>query len=927
MKKALYYWLLFLSLGVAVSARAQDAHSRRVTVSYADTSLTVFLGELSAQTGLRFFYDPAWADSLRISVQVQNEPLSTVLSSVLHGTGLYFSFYKNESVFISRNLALMTELPPDFYAGNAKGVKADKGLDSSTRMLYDPDFRKRNPQAIENQVLEIGERSPRGGRENVTLGGYVRNAANGEPVVGASVFLAEGGTGTSTDQYGYYALSLPRGRHVLVIQGIGMRDTRRSILLRGEGKLDIDMQDQVASLKEVIVSARKTANIRKVQMGVQQLNIQSIKQTPSLFGESDVLRVVQTLPGVKTVGEASTGLNVRGGSADQNLILYNGATIYNPSHFFGFFSAFNPEVIKDIELYKSSLPARFGGRLSSVLDISSREGNKKEFKGSAGIGPVTSRLNIEGPLVKNKSSFILGARSTYARWLLNLLPDDYKNSRASFYDVNLDISHTINTKNTLFFTGYLSSDRFSLNSDTSYGYRNGNLNIRWKHSFNTRFNAVLSAGYDSYQYHISSDKIAVNAYKLRFDIAQLNLSGLFTYYLNSSHTLDFGFSSIRYRLHPGSYLPFSASSQVIPDKIEPEQAQESALFLSDRYNLSPDLSIEAGLRYSYYNYLGPKSVNQYAPGLPKTTDNITGVQDYGAGRFIQNYGGPEWRLSARYNLTGTASLKASLNTTRQYIHMLSNSTAISPTDIWKLSDPNIRPQYGEQYSLGFYKNLKGNTIETSVEVYYKKIRDYLDYKSGAVLVMNHHIETDVINTRGKSYGVELLIRKTAGKLNGWISYSWSRILLKMDDPRAGEIINNGDFYPASYDKPHDVTVVTNYRFSHRFSVSVNATYSTGRPITLPTGTFYYAGSSRVLYTLRNANRIPDYFRTDFSINIEGNHKVHQKTHNSWTLGLYNVTGRKNAYSVYFISENGMIKGYKLSIFGSILPYINYNIRF
>lgn len=361
--------------------------------------------------------------------------------------------------------------------------------------------------------------------------------------------------------------------------------------------------------------------------------------------------------------------------------------------------------------------------------------------------------------------------------------------------------------------------------------------------------------------------------------------------------------------------------------MQAEQALESALYLSDKYSITQALSVEAGLRYSLYNFLGPYTLNNYIDGEPKTEDNITGTTFYDKGKVIKTYSGPEVRLSARLAITNTFSIKASYNTQRQYIHLLSNTAAMAPTDIWQLSDPNIKPQQGNQYSLGFYKNFKANTIETSIEIYYKNIEDYSDYKSGAVLVLNHHIETDVFNTKGKAYGVEFLAKKLTGKFNGWISYTYSRTLLKMNDPLAGEIINGGNFYPANYDKPHDVTFIGNYKFSHRFSVSLNSTYSTGRPITLPIGRFYYEGSYRTLYADRNANRIPDYIRTDFSMNIEGNHKVHQKTHNYFSIGVYNVLGRKNPYSVYYVSENGAVNGYKLSIFGSPIPFINYNIRF
>ncbi|NCU05240.1 MAG: TonB-dependent receptor, partial [Chitinophagaceae bacterium] len=780
--------------------------------------------------------------------------------------------------------------------------------------------------ALENKLYEVGDKNAANRQTTVTIAGYVRDAKTGEPVAGASVYINRSGFGATTDQYGYYSLSLPKGRHVLFIQSLGMSDTRRQVLLHGDGKLNIDLLSKVMTLKNITISAQKINNIKGTQMSVQKIDIKTIKQVPVVFGEADLLRVVTTLPGVKTVGEASTGLNVRGGAADQNLILYNDATIYNPSHFFGMFSALNTEVVKDVELYKSSVPVRYGGRLSSVLNITSREGNKKKMAGTAGVGLLTSRLELEGPLVKDKSSFILAGRTTYANWLLNLLPDEYKNSKASFYDLNLNVNHEINRKNTLYLTGYMSNDRFNLSSDTLFGYGNKNVSLKWKHIFTNKLTSISSAGYDSYNYYTSSDHRPENGYKLSFAINQAYFRTHFNYFLNNQHTFDFGLNTLHYKLQPGSYQPYGNESLVIPETISPEQALESAVYFSDKYKLN-SFSIDAGVRYSLFNYLGPQTVNKYAPGLPITETNNIGTENFRKSSIVKTYGGPEIRLSLVYLFNDSFSIKAAYNTQRQYIHSISNTAAMSPTDIWKLSDPNIKPQFGSQISFGLYKNFKSNTIEASVEAYYKTIENYLDYKSGAKLVMNPHLETDVLGTKGKAYGVEFLLRKTAGKLNGWISYTWSRILLKADNPMAGETINEGNFYPANYDKPHDVTLISNYRFNHRFSVSFNATYNTGRPITLPIGVFYYAGGQRTLYTNRNAYRIPDYFRADFSMNIDGNHKVNQIFHSSWTFGVYNITGRRNPYSVYYVSENGVINGYKLSVFGNAIPYVNFNIRF
>jgi hypothetical protein len=924
--KLLYSFLTIVFLGLlAGRCSAQGKPPAALTLDLHHVTYVDLLKEIEKQAGYRFFYDTADFDTTKIDFSAQAQPLSVVLQSLFANTGISFSVDRFQHVFIAKGDAINTGLPPGFFEKADTGRLA-LGAGDTVRDYLD-EVGKTPVATIENKLYVIGDKANRELPGKINLAGYTLDAATGEPIVGASIFVENPRIGVSSDQYGYYSISLPRGRHVLNIQSIGMRDTRRLIMVYSDGKMNIELHTQIMTLKKVTVSAEKASNIKGTAMGVQKIDIKTIKQVPVVFGEADILRVVTMLPGVQTVGESSTGLNVRGGSADQNLILFNDATIYNASHFFGFFSAFNPEVVKDVELFKSSMPARYGGRLSSVLDINGRDGNQRDFAGSAGIGLLTSRLNIEGPIVKDKTSFILGGRTTYADWLLQDLPTQYKNSRASFYDINLTISHEINKKNNLYLTGYLSEDHFNLNNDTTYAYGNRNVNLKWKHIFSNKWNSVVSTGYDRYQYSIGSTNNPVNAYNMGFNINQLYLRANFNYYLNSSHTIEFGLNTLRYKLHPGEYVPVGGKSLVTPDTLQAEQALESALYLSDHYTITNSLSLDGGLRWSLFNYLGPSAVNNYAPGLPLTVQTQTGTTDYRAGSVIKTYGGPEYRLSARLVLTENFSLKAGYNTARQYIHMLSNTTAEAPTDIWKLSDPNIKPQYGDQISLGAYHNFKSNTIETSVEVYYKRIQDYLDYKPGAVLIMNPHIETDVLETHGKAYGIEFLVKKTTGKLNGWVSYTYSRTLLQQNNPNEGPLINNGAWYPADFDKPNDVTVVANYRFNHRFSVSGNATYSTGRPITLPIGVYYYAGSLRALYSDRNAYRIPDYFRTDLSMNIEGNHKVHQKTHNSWTVGVYNLTGRHNPYSVYYVSQNGVVNGYKLSIFGSAIPFVNFNIRF
>ena len=904
---------------------AQSQEQKSITGDFNNISFPQLAREIEAQTNWHIYYDSTETDSIEINLHADHLSLQQVFNAVFKNTDIHYSAANDNTVFVSKRFSIQTTLPKNFFDPG----RATDSLSLSAAFSEDAVAPKSNLKiSPENKLYEIGLRNGKTASARPTVAGYVRDVKTGEPIMGANISVDTLSINKTTDQFGYYSLMLPKGRHIIRITSAGMKDTRRQVMVYSDGKLNMDLEEFVASLKAVIVSADKTSNTRSVQMGVTKLNIQSIKQVPVVFGEADVLKVLLTLPGVTSVGEGSNGFNVRGGAADQNLILYNDATVYNPSHLFGFFSAFDPDLVKSVELYKSAIPEKYGGRLSSVLDVDVKDGNNKKWTGSAGISPLTSKFSIEGPLQKDKTSVIAGFRTTYSDWLLNQIPSSsYSNSTANFYDASLHVSHIINSKNTLYLMGYISNDKFNLDGDTTYAYSNRNANLKWKHNFSNSSFAVFTAGIDHYEYSVSSTRVPVNAYKLSFDINQVYLRADFSYSPNNKHTISYGLNSVYYQLHPGTLSPDGPKSLVQTDAVQHEQALETALYLGDQYSISQNLSVNAGVRYSIYNFLGPNQVYQYVPGLPRESFTIKDTVSYPKGKIIKTYALPEFRLSARYSLTNSASLKFSINTMAQYIHVISNTTNISPTDIWKLSDPNIKPQQGQQISLGFYKNFRQNSIEASVEVYYKKMQNYLDYKSGASLTLNHHIETDVFETEGKAYGIEFLLKKTTGKLNGWISYTYSRTFLRQDDPLAGELVNNGNYYPASFDKPNMVNFIGNYRFSHRYSLSVNMVYSTGRPITLPLAIVQSGGASTLYYSDRNEYRIPDYFRTDISVNMDGNHKMNKKTHNSWSAGVYNVTGRQNAYSVYFVQENGKVKGYQLSIFGAPIPFITYTIKF
>jgi CarboxypepD_reg-like domain/TonB-dependent Receptor Plug Domain len=872
---------------------------------------------IEKRTDYRFYYDRRQTSVLEVDSSYDLQRIELVLKSILNGTGLNFSIDERKRVFISQGPPLLTSLPWDYF-------KMPDSSRPAEIVVYEPILKKEADAALENRLITIGARSA---GSSFILSGYIRDNRNGEPLGSASIIVEDLRVGVASDAFGFYTITIPKGRHTIRVSSLGMKDTRRQLDIRGPGKLDIEMTEDVTSLKAAVIVASKQSSVRGMQMGVERLNIKTIRQIPAVFGETDIMRSLLTLPGVTSVGEGTAGYNVRGGAADQNLVLLNDMTLYNPTHLFGFFSAVDPEVVRGVELYKSAIPEKYGGRISSVLDVSTRDGNSKKFTGTAGVGPLTSKLTLEGP-VSEKTTVLFGGRFTYSDWLLKQIDDpSFRNSEASFYDLMVHVSHTFSEKDRIYVSAYTSDDKFRLNDDSTYSYNNRNISLKWKHNFSNKVSLVMTGGLDQYTYKVDGQNNPIDAFKLDFGVKQGNVKADLSYNPDNRNSFSFGFHHIVYDLDPGNLEPADENSLVVPKGLDPEQGTETAVYLGDQYKISDKFSVQAGLRYSLFRNVGPGTVYSYAPGLPRDESTIVDSTTYGKGDLIQQYHGPEIRLSARYLLNDRSSFKISYNTLRQYIHMLTNTTAISPTDIWKLSDQFVKPLTGQQLSAGYYTRFGKKEIEFSVEAYYKLMRNYLDYKSGAQLILNENIEQDIIATKGKAYGIEVLMKKTSGKMTGWMSYTYSRTFLKVDDPVAGENINGGEYYPANFDKPHIASFVGNYRFTQRFSISLTSIYSTGRPLTMPVGTFNMGGAQRVLYSDRNEFRIPDFFRTDFSMTLEGSHNVKQKLHTSWTVGVYNLTGRDNPYSVYFILEDGKINGYQLSVFAVPIPFLSFNIRF
>jgi len=752
-----------------------------------------------------------------------------------------------------------------------------------------------------NKIYSVGEAGKaRGGKAVVS--GTVFDAESGTPLPGVVVFDEKTATYERTNGHGQYSITLPLGENVLNFNAESKEDLSLKIELLSNGSMDVVMPEKITLLKGAIVSAESMRQHRTTGLGVESVSMKTMGKIPSAFGEGDVIKAVLTLPGVKTVGEASGGFNVRGGSADQNLILFNDNTIYNPSHLFGLFSAFNPDIVDNVELYKSSIPAEFGGRISSVLSVKTKDGDANKVKGSLGIGVLTSRGHIEGPLNKGKTSFILGGRITYSDWLLKLLPKNsaYAGGGAGFGDVNLGLTHHIDSKNSLHLFGYYATDRFSFSGDSTFRYTNINASVAWQHKGDNGSTFRLSVGYDHFQNTLGVHNWAEGAYDLTTVIRQAFLKGKRQRVLGS-HTLSYGADIVGYALDPGRMAPFGDASQITDTRLSRETGIEPALYVSDSWQPSEKFSLEGGVRVSSFLAMSPSSAF---------------------------YVGPEFRLSAKYSPVSNLSFKAGANTMRQHIHLVSNTSSISPMDTWRLSSAEIGPTKGWQAAGGIYWTLLGAGLDLSLEGYYKQSTNALDYKSGALLSMNENLAQDLVPVRGRAYGVEVLLKKPVGKLTGWVSYTYSRSMLQEMLDRGSETINGGAWYNAPYDKPHEFKLVGNWAITHRFSFSVNVDYSTGRPITVPSGKYLYDGVWRLAYTQRNGYRIPDYFRIDAAFNIDPGHYLKALAHASITIGVYNVTGRKNPYSVYFRSQpSGEVKGYMLSVFATQVPYINLNILF
>lgn len=747
-------------------------------------------------------------------------------------------------------------------------------------------------------------------------------------VTGASVSAETFKYFDYSDQDGRYLLELPPGRYRITVKHVGMKTRYIRLLVLSGGVHNIEMIEGATDLPELVITSRPIdSNVKQSLPGLTKLNVQEIRTLPTLMGEVDILKSLQLMPGVTSVGEGSSGFNVRGGRTDQNLVLLNDVPMFNTSHALGFVSAFSQDIIKDFSLYKGNVPANLGGRASSVVEITSRRGDFEKWNFQGGVGPITSRFTAEGPIQKSRTSLIVGGRISHANWALNMASDpDVSQSKLSFYDGFAGLSHRISANSTADITFYSSRDDFTFSDQFGYSWNNQVVNGKWQALADKKASPVLSVSYGRFQSTLI-DPSGIDASQLTNTLNYFQLSETVNYVPDDKHTIVAGFAGIGYFPKAEELNPYQGNPAIIRESASKDHGVEFSLFANDDYQVSEKFSISLGLRYSQYTHLGADTVYSYTQGLPRTVASIEDTSYYSDFESIRSYGGLEPRISARINLTSNQSIKLSYNRMRQYIHLISNTTAPTPIDLWQVSNEYLPPQIADNFSLGYFLNMNENEWESSAEVFYKNMQNLVEYKDFPTLFLNSHLETELLTGTGRAYGAELYVRRLKGKWTGWISYTYSQTKVKVPSTNGSESINDGKWYPSNYNKPHTLNLVIDRRLRNKGAFSFIFTYNSGRPLTAIESSYLTGGTVVPVYSERNKYTIPDYFRVDFSFTI-GN--IIKKIDDSLVFSVYNLFGRDNAYSVFYQrpANNYFIpKPYKLSVLGSALPSLTYNFRF
>jgi len=783
-----------------------------------------------------------------------------------------------------------------------------------------------------------------------TLSGVIRQSNNEKPLPRAAIYVDETGYGTLSDTLGRYQVLVPKGTFNITVSYQGFFTKHQRIDINNNFMVDIIMDEKANDLDEVVVSANSASqNVKRLETGVTNMSIRNMKKLPTLLGELDIIKSLFSLPGVASVGEGASGFNVRGGNIDQNLILMDNAPVFNASHLMGFFSVFNPDALRDINFYRGGIPAQYGGRTASVLNINLRDANAQKFSGQGGIGLVSSRLMLEAPIIKDKSgdsraSFFVASRFSYVGYLFKLLPQqNIKNTKADFYDITAKVEFRPTKKDKIALTGFTGFDKFKVAGDSLanlevnassslFNWRTTNGTLSWVHSFGTKLTSKIVGVYSRYDANIINPD-SVLAFHLESNIIYKNLKADFNYLPSEKQKIDFGVSTIDYQIQPGKLSPDNANSQINPLTLRNESALESAIYINDEYDFNKKFSVLMGVRYSFFMNRGTGYTYNYRDGLPKSIETLTDSTLYSKGSVMKIYGGIEPRFSAKYSLNDNASIKFSLNRMIQYIQLISNTTAALPTARWKSADNYVKPQIADQISIGYFQNLNDNKIEASIEFFYKKLINVADYKDGSNILLDKFPEASILQGIGRAYGAELYVKKNIGLLTGWMSYTYSQTQFLVKSKFEEETINNGEYFSPNYNKPHIFNLIASYQATKRISFSTNFTFSTGRPISYPAAKFYVGGLVVPYYANRNQANIPNYVRLDLAMNIDADPYKTKKFKGSWNFSVYNALNTRNAYSVFFRTMSryaqyyNKVDIYKLSILGSMIPSISYNFKF
>ncbi len=752
-----------------------------------------------------------------------------------------------------------------------------------------------------------------------TISGHIIDIENGESLIGATLFVPENTVGTISNSYGFYSISLVPGDYTLIFSFIGYQDFEKRISLTDNQVLEVELTPESEELQEVTVMAeKKNSNITNVQMGVEKLQPATVKSIPALMGEVDPVKAIQLLPGVQSTSEGGSGFSVRGGTPDQNLILLDEATVYNASHLMGFFSVFNNDAINDLKLYKGDVPAQYGGRLSSLLDVRMKDGNSKKFSGTGGIGNISSRLTLEGPIIKDRTTFLISGRRTYMDlFLLLSSDDDVKNSKLYFYDTNIKVSHRFNENNRLYLSGYLGRDVMK-SPDFKMGFGNKTFTVRWNHIFNQKLFLNLTSVWSKYDYQLGTAEDEPESWVWDSDLEDVGLKADFSYFITPENSLQFGVQSFYHGFNPGVAKGVGDESIFTEYVIDRNYALEHSGYISHEINIGDKVALKYGIRASLFQNIGEATVYEYDENY-----EVSDSTAYGSGNVYKNYFGLEPRLGINYMVSDDLSFKFNYNRSRQYIQQASNSTAGSPLDIWFPASPNIKPQIADQYALGVFKNFKNDMFQLSVEGYYKEMKNTIDFADHAELLLNKYLEGEVRVGSSKAYGLEFLLKKAEGKLTGWLSYTLSHT------ERTIAEINNGQTYVAPFDKPHDISLVASYELNKRVSVSANWLYASGQPVTLPVQRYEINGAIVPIYSERNGARYDDYHRLDLSLTLKGKNKNNHAWSGEWVFSIYNMYNRKNTWALNFKQDDeNPNKTYaeKTYLF-PIIPSVTYNFNF